>query len=111
MDFQQTALTVCGATVAYMVAYAFYKRYRTTSISDIQGPECPSWIYGMYLSLPYFERRRLTDSGSGHLLSWQCEEASTVEKGLLERFGAIARWSGMFGVGLYPTSSVIIPLR
>ena len=50
MDFQQTALTVCGATAAYMVAYALYKRYRTTSISDIQGPDSPSWIYGSSLS-------------------------------------------------------------
>ena len=45
MDFQQAALTICGATVVFVL----YKRYRALSISDIPGPANPSWIYGISL--------------------------------------------------------------
>jgi len=43
MDFQQTALAICGATIVY----ALYQRYRGLTISDVPGPKNPSWIYGI----------------------------------------------------------------
>ena len=43
MDFQRAALALCVATVAY----TWYKRRRTHSISDVPGPKNPSWIYGI----------------------------------------------------------------
>jgi len=43
MDFQQTALAICGTTIVY----ALYQRYRGLTISDVPGPKNPSWIYGI----------------------------------------------------------------
>jgi len=43
MDFQQAALTIFGATVAY----ALYSRYRNSAVRDVPGPKNPSWICGI----------------------------------------------------------------
>ncbi|KAF9778997.1 cytochrome P450 [Thelephora terrestris] len=76
MDSQQATLAICGATV--VVAYIWYTRCRTHSISDVPGPKNPSWIYG-------------------HRWSWMIEEAAVVEKKLLEGHGSIVRWNRSFG--------------
>jgi hypothetical protein len=43
----------------------------------------------------------LMDPGTGHLWWWQQEEASAIEKGILEEHGAIARWNGLLGVSFF----------
>jgi len=43
MDFQRTALAVCGAVVTYVS----YQRYRNLTIRDVPAPKNPSWIHGI----------------------------------------------------------------
>ncbi|KAF9785284.1 cytochrome P450 [Thelephora terrestris] len=74
MDSRHATLAI---SVAF-VAYTWYKCRRTSSISDIPGPKNPSWIYG-------------------HRWWWQSEEASVVEKRILEEYGAVARYNGSLG--------------
>jgi hypothetical protein len=92
MDFQQISLAVCGATAAYIL----WKRRHSLSIGDVPGPKNPSWIHGIHALLCF--KRRLTDSGTGHLWWWQHEEGTVVEKRLLEEYGTVARWNGTLGV-------------
>ena len=94
MDSQQAALAICGATVAY----ALYQRYRNSAIRDVPGPESPSWIHGISRSHACRMTLPHVYSGTGHLWFWQCEEASVVEKRLLEEYGGVARWNGLLGV-------------
>lgn len=74
MDLQQAALAVCSAAALFV----WYKRHRAISIKDIPGPKNPSWIHG-------------------HSWSWKHEEASVVEKSILEEYGSIARWKAACG--------------
>ena len=94
MDFQQAALVTCLA----LVAYVWYKLYRTSAIRDVPGPKNPSWVYGSIPPPPYTEPRHLTNSKIGHIWWWQREEARAVEKSLLEQYGTVARWNGLLGV-------------
>ena len=98
IDLQQATLAVC-ATVG---AYALYKRYRASTISDIPGPKNPSWRYGIQLFVPVNSQCRLTDSGTGHAWWWQREEAGAVDKMILEEYGTVARWNGSLGVHYFP---------
>ncbi|KAF9780802.1 cytochrome P450 [Thelephora terrestris] len=74
MDLEKIALMFCGATVAFI----WYKRLRAFAIRDVPGPRNPSWIYG-------------------HAWSWISSKAIVVEKELLEEYGSIVRWNGLFG--------------
>ena len=46
-------------------------------------------------------RHHLTGSGTGHLWWWQRQEATVVEKRILEDYGAVARWNGCLGVHFF----------
>lgn len=96
MDLQRTALTICGAAVGYI----WYKRYRSLTVSDVPGPENPSWIYGISAS-PYAARYYLTNLGTGHQWLWQCQDGTVVEKSLLEEYGGVARWNATLGVRFF----------
>lgn len=113
IDLQQATLAVC----ATVVAYALYKRYRASTISDIPGPKNPSWRYGIQLFVPVNSQCRLTDSGTGHAWWWQREEAGAVDKMILEEYGTVARWNGSLGVHYFPgvwccgTLTLMLPCR
>ena len=96
MDLQQAALLICGATAAYI----WYKRHRTFSISDVPGPKNPSWICGTSAS-PQNHHHSLTFPKTGHTWWWTSDEATVVEKKLLEGYGTIVRWNGLLGVGFF----------
>ena len=51
-----------------------------------------------YLSVPKNQRVHLTGFGTGHLWWWCREEASVVEKHILDEYGTVARWNGTLGV-------------
>ena len=54
--------------------------------------------YMVCLCFVYLKWYCLKDFGTGHLWWWQREEATVVEKNLLNEFGAVVRWNGALGV-------------
>jgi hypothetical protein len=44
---------------------------------------------------------RLTGFATGHLWWWQHEEASVLEKHILDEYGTVARWNGTLGVRFF----------
>lgn len=102
MDFQQAALTICAAAVAYV----WYKRHWACTISDIPGPKNPSWIFGISTS-SRSKRSHLIDLGTGHQWWWQLKEALVFEEELLDEYGTIVRWNGALGVRFFLISDAV----
>src|SRR5882757_3955763 len=102
MDWVSVA--VGFATLA--IIYKIYRRYNGISLSDVAGPESPSFIMGM--STPFFWFSPLLTWPSGNTKELYQGQAAEADFKWQAQYGDVVRFKGPFSVCSVRTCSIYI---